>query len=144
TLAPAQPSLAYRVQLREDGHPLLTWLGPHPSIADDLIVGPKARSPVRPVHLAREFLRTFLAEGPRTPREIWPAAQDRGFTRRTMRRAKRQEKISTLGASVDGRPGSHGALPGQKRPADDTLADLEPWLAPLREQFPPPTPLDDL
>src|SRR5262249_57240340 len=98
----------------------------------------------RPLHLAGNATRTFEAKGRRPPRKICPAAQDRGSPRRTMRRAKRQEKISTLWSSVDGRPVSHWALPGQKRPADDTLADLEPWLAPLREQFPPPTPLDDL
>jgi hypothetical protein len=144
TLAPAQPSLAYRVQLREDGHPLLTWLGPHPSIADDLLAGPNARSPVRPVHLAREFLRTFLADGPRTAREIWPAAQDRGFSRPTLKRAKRREKIKTIWSSIDGRPVGYWALPGQKLPPDDALAALEPWLAPLREKFPPATPLDDL
>jgi hypothetical protein len=143
-LAASQPSLAYRVQLREDGPPLLTWLGPHTCTADQLLAGPNVRSSARPVHLAREFLRTFLAEGPRTAREIWPAAQDRGFTRRTMSRAKCREKIKTIWASVDGRPVSHWALPGQKLPADDTVPDLEPWLAPLRELFPSPTPLDDL
>jgi hypothetical protein len=143
-LAATQPSLAYTVQLREDGPPLINWLGPHPWSADQLLAGPNARSPERPVHLARGFLRSFLADGPRKAREIWPAAQIHGFTRRTMRRAKRQEKIATIWSSVDGQPISHWALPGQKLPADDTIPDLEPWLAPLRERFPPRSPLDDL
>jgi hypothetical protein len=39
-------------------------------------------------------------------------------------------------------------MPGQKLPqpaagADDPN-DLEEWLAPLREQYPPATPLDDM
>jgi hypothetical protein len=38
-------------------------------------------------------------------------------------------------------------LPGQRLPTDARAAEedisLEPWLAPLRAQFPPSTPLDD-
>jgi hypothetical protein len=34
-------------------------------------------------------------------------------------------------------------LPGQKLP-DAATPDLEQWLAPLREKYPPATPLDDL
>ena len=135
-LARPQPSLAYHVQVREDGPPLLTWLGPHPATADQLLAGPNLRTFERLVDIAREFLRTILADGPRRPREIWPTAQDRGFTRRTLRRAKRLEKIRSLWSSLDGRPVTYWALPGQKLPEREALPDLEPWLAPLREQFP--------
>jgi hypothetical protein len=38
--------------------------------------------------------------------------------------------------------------PGQQLPdtvpPEDAPPDLEEWLAPLRERFPPPTPLDDM
>jgi hypothetical protein len=35
-------------------------------------------------------------------------------------------------------------VPPPSVPAQDVPPDLEEWLAPLREQFPPCTPLDDL
>jgi hypothetical protein len=143
-LAPPQPSLAYRVQVGDDGPPLLTWLGTHPATADQLLAGPHPRLIERLVEIAQQFLRTFLANGPRRAREIWPAARDQGFTRATLRRAKRLERIRSLWSSLDGRAMTYWALPGQKLPEQDTLPDLEPWLAPLREQFPSSTPLDDL
>jgi hypothetical protein len=143
-LAPPQPSLAYSVQVRAKGPPLLTWLGPHPLTADQLLAGPDSRSFEWPVASARQFLRTFLAEGPRRAREIWPAALDQGFARATLRRAKHLERIRSLWSSGDGRPVSYWALPGQKVPEQAVLPDLEPWLAPLRERFPSSTPLDDL
>src|SRR5262249_37913509 len=143
-LAPPQPSLAYSVQVRDNGPPLLTWLGPHPLTADQLLAGPNPRSFEWPVASAREFLRTFLAGGRGRGGEIWPAALDQGFARATLRRAKRLEKIRSLWSSGDGRPISYWALPGQKLHEPDVLPDLEPWLAPLRERFRSSSPLEDL
>jgi hypothetical protein len=143
-LAPPQPSLAYCVQEQEKASPLLSWLGPHPLTADQLLAGTHSRPASRPIHRARAFLRAFLARGPRTTRDIWAAARERGFTRATLDRAKGQLEIRAQWTSRDGRPVSYWLLPAQKLPLDPTLPDLEPWLAPLREQFPSPTPLDDL
>ncbi|HJY85991.1 MAG TPA: hypothetical protein VKE24_04060, partial [Candidatus Acidoferrales bacterium] len=143
-LAPPQPSLAYCVQEQEKGPLVLSWLGPHPLTADQLLGGLHARSSDRPIHRARAFLRAFLAKGPRTTRDIWAAARERGFTRATLSRAKGRLEIRTEWTSRDRRPVSCWLLPDQKLPPDPTLPDLEPWLAPLREQFPSPTPLDDL
>jgi hypothetical protein len=49
---------------------------------------------------------------------------------------------------AEGQRLSYWLLPNQKLPADVAVkaetADLEQWLAPLRERFPPSTPIDDL
>ena len=48
---------------------------------------------------------------------------------------------------LEGRLVSYWLLPGQELPAsvppESIPPDLEPWLAPLREKYPPLTPLDD-
>jgi hypothetical protein len=33
--------------------------------------------------------------------------------------------------------------PRPRQRGEDESTDLEPWLAPLREQFPAPTPIDE-
>jgi len=51
-------------------------------------------------------------------------------------------------SAVDGRDICYWLLPNQELPdsvpPDAVPPDLEPWLAPLREKYPPPAPLDDL
>jgi hypothetical protein len=147
-LGPAQPSLAYRVRDRPGGAPTLDWLGPSPLSARDLQSGAVSAPAAAPREHARDFLTAFLGDGPRTAREIWAAAQEQGLTERTLQRAKAEEGIRSLRAWADGKLASYWLLPGQAPPASvpaqDVPPDLEEWLAPLREQFPPPTPLDDL
>jgi hypothetical protein len=146
-LAPPQPSLAYQVHPGEDGLPRLEWQGVVGWTADALLAGVSRPAPVRPYQRAAEFLKAFLEAGPRTSRDIWSAAQERDLTERTLRRVKRRLRIGVARVWAGGRRLSYWLLPGQKLPAglsaEDPLSDLEPWLAPLREQFPPPTPLDE-
>jgi len=56
--------------------------------------------------------------------------------------------VRTARVWADGKRLSYWLLPGQKLPEtvckEDESTDLEPWLGPLREQFPPATPLDEL
>lgn len=97
---------------------------------------------------AREFLVEFLAGGPRTSREIWTAALEQGLARRTLFRARRELQVRPVRVWVEGKPLCYWLLPGQQLPAsvppEAVPPDLEPWLAPLRERFPPSTPLDEL
>jgi hypothetical protein len=84
---------------------------------------------------------------PAASQEIWEQAQKRGLTVRTLNRAKQELEVRSVRVTVDGAPCSYWLLPGQELPADvarDAGPDLEPWLKPLREKYPPPTPLDDL
>jgi hypothetical protein len=147
-LAPPQPSLAYEVHTAAGGPPTLSWLGPTDWTADQLLAGPSPAPPLPERERARAFLTDFLGEGPRTSRQLWAAAQEQGLSERTLQRAKRALSIRSVWRSVDGRPQCLWLLPGQPLPpavpAADAVPDLEEWLAPLRERFPPATPLDDL
>jgi hypothetical protein len=89
-----------------------------------------------------------LEDGPRTVREIWELGQEQGFAERTFQRAKQQLDVRTVRVCVDGKQFGYWLLPGQQLPdsvpPEAVPPDLEPWLAPLRALYPPPTPLDDL
>jgi hypothetical protein len=101
-----------------------------------------------PRERARDFLEEFLKDGPRTSREIWLAARKLDFSKRTMKRAKEELEIRSRRVFQGLTPISYWLLPGQKLPADIAKgcieADIEELLKPLREEFPPPTPLDDM
>src|SRR5262249_1580235 len=148
-LAGPQPSLAFSVAAPPAAPPVLTWHGPCSWTADQLLAA-AAGAPPRPTPpaRAREFLTEALANGPLTSRDLWPLAPRRRLTGRTLCRAKRDLNVRTQRVWAGGRHLSYWLLPGQQLPAgvsDETaVPDLEQWLAPLREQFPPPTPLDDL
>jgi hypothetical protein len=147
-LAPPQPSLAFTVQAPGGADPRLEWLGPSPLTADELLAGEPVAAAMPRRDRARDFVADFLADGPRTAREVWEAARELGLSERTLYRAReplqvRVERVQRGTARLD-----YWLLPHQRLPAPppggDDVPDLEQWLAPLREQFPPPTPLDDL
>jgi AAA domain len=148
-LGPPQPSLAFTVVALGDGLAIPNWLGPVRWTADQLVA---RKSPVPsssfPRDRAREFLQDALEDGPVTVRELWPLAEAQGFSERTLRRAKGQLDIRTVRVWIDGGPVTYWKFDGQQLPdsvpPEAIPPDLEPWLAPLRAKYPPPTPLDDL
>src|SRR5262249_30251389 len=96
---------------------------------------------------ARDFLFAFLDEGPRSTLDIWEAAKDAGHAKRTLQRVRSQMKIRVNTVWVKTRLLTYWLLPGQELPADLTppnpeVPSLEPWLAPLREQY-PTNPLEE-
>jgi hypothetical protein len=147
-LAPAQPSLAYRVTPHEPGPPTLSWVGPTAWTADQLLAGSAGTVHATQRDRAHDFLTTFLADGPRTSREVWAAAREQDLSERTLERAKHELAVRSVRVCVGGKRLSYWLLPGQALPdtvpPEDSPLDLEPWLAPLREQFPASSPLDDL
>jgi hypothetical protein len=137
------------VSAPEGAPPALDWAGPSPWTADGLLTAAaRARPAVRPRDRARHFLTAFLKGGPRTTRQVWEAARHERLTRRTLRRAKGELDIRSARVWAGGRRLSYWLLPGQPLPPgaapEAAPPDLEEWLAPLREQYPPSTPLDDL
>jgi hypothetical protein len=136
--APPQPSLAY--VLPTDA-PRVDWQGPSTYLADDLT----ARSHLSPrLQRCKRFLLAFLAEAPRTTRDIWNAARLQSLSPRTLRRAKRDLDIRRHRIQEGSIRTDYWALPGQKRPCSDPETDeFFESLRKLEEQFPPPTPLDD-
>jgi putative DNA primase/helicase len=142
-LAGPQPSLAYRVVHCDNAAPELSWLGPAPCTAE-VLLGPRR---TRAREQAVAFLTTFLAKGPCTSSDIWINACREGVTERTLRRAKKILHVRSMRVWANGKRLGYWLLPGQQLPdevsADEDPNSLEPWLAPLREKFPPSTPLDD-
>ena len=143
-LAAPQPSIAFTVAATG-----ITWLGPCPWTGDMLLAAAaKAPRGLPPRDRARDFLAAALADGSRTSRELWQLAQKENLGARTLRRAKLDLNVRSVRLWADGRRLSYWLLPGQQLPAsvppEAAPPDLEPWLAPLREKYPPLTPLDDL
>jgi hypothetical protein len=151
-LGPIQPSVAYELkkQEKEDGGlGALTWLGTSPLSADQLLGRFEPAKRPAPRAQASDFLNEFLAQGPRTSREIWEAAQPLGLTERTLSRAKQLLCVRSVRVWADGKRLSYWLLPTQELPKSATSAkedeySLEPWLAPLRAKYPVPTPLDEM
>jgi AAA domain len=146
-LAAPQPSLAYQLLPRKDAPPALEWLGPSDLSADELLGGVRPVALSTPRDRARDFLEGFLEDGPRTTREVWEAAREQALSERTLNRAKADLSIRSGRVSIAGRQLTYWLLPDQQLPSAQAPADdpdsLEPWLAPLRQQYPSPTPLDE-
>jgi hypothetical protein len=148
-LAAPQGSLAYTIEAAEGAAATIRWLGPSPWTANELLAAAAraaGRGPKR--DQVREFLARSLEAGPRTSREIWALAQEQRLSRRTLRRAKQDLNIRSVRVWADGKRLSYWLLPGQELPAsvpaEAIPPSLEEWLEPLRKEFPPSTPLDDL
>jgi hypothetical protein len=148
-LAEAQPSLAYTLEAKGNALPVVCWLGESEYNANQLLIA-SAHQPLdfSPRDRARDFLLAHLEEGPRTSRELWALAKEQGLSERTLNRAKRELTIRSVRVKVEGTMRSYWLLPHQQlpdtTPPEAAPPDLEEWLAPLRAQFPPSTPLDDL
>jgi hypothetical protein len=148
-LAGPQPSLVYEV-LKAEGRPTtLNWLDACDWTADQLLVAVARAPALARRQLAIDFLNAFLKDGPRTVPDIWVASTDQRLSKATLQRAKKALSICSQKVFIDNLQRNYWMLPGQKLPPNAVadVADqfsLEPWLAPLREQFPPPTPIDDL
>jgi hypothetical protein len=124
-LAHPQPSLLYAVETQPGLPPRLSWLGPHPLTADQLLAVRDSEAGLSPVERACAFLRDLLESGPRISHDIWAGARRQNLARRTMFRARRKLGIRGIRATVDGAPTVYWCLPGQAPPIDP---DLAPWL----------------
>jgi len=148
-LAAPQPSLVFSLPETGAAAPALTWHGSCEATADELLGGALASAGLTgPRNRAKDFLAGFLEDGPRTSREVWEEAEAQDICERTLRRARGDLEIRSHRIWVNGKIVSYWLLPDQKIPTGLSPAadanDLEPWLGPLRKQFPPATPLDDL
>ena len=94
---------------------------------------------------AKAFLTDVLADGPLRQRDVWERAEAAGLSEGTLRRAKRKMRVRSIWVKEDGRLVSYWALPHQQPAgaAPDDETSLEPWMAPIREMYPAPCPLDE-
>lgn len=147
-LAAPQPSFAYRLRVQDGGLPVVEWLG-ESSLGADQLLAAAGRKPYLacPRDHAHDFLFAFLDEGPRSTLDIWPAAEQQGLSQRTLRRVRKKAGLTCKSVWTDNRLLTYWMLPGQQLPPEidppnPDRPSLEPYLAPLREQY-PTTPLDD-
>lgn len=89
-IGPLGRSLGFRLATNAaNGQTTLEWTGPLDLGADDLCGGgPPTRAGQRTRGRAAEWLREFLANGPRRSTEVYEAARLAGFADRTLNRAK--------------------------------------------------------
>jgi hypothetical protein len=146
-LGPPQPSLAFRLKSTRGGRPSLRWLGTSPLGANQLLMNAPKGAPPAARDRACDFLTDFLGGGPRTSREVWDISAKHRLSSGTLRRAKKCLEIRTELVEREGIFRNYWLLPFQHlspTPKRDDPNDLEHWLGPLRERYPPSTPLDDL
>ncbi len=142
-LAPLQPSLGYRLESQDQQIPVLHWLGRAPFVADQLTA---SKGLFGKTEFAKDFLLSFLEAGPRTYQEIKQATQAHNLALRTVALAKEELGIVSERGCVAGKSISYWCLDGQVSPLhkeEKNLPDVEEWLRPFREQFPPDHPLDE-
>jgi AAA domain len=145
-LGPPQPSLAYEVVAGDGPAPALRWHGPCGWTAAQLLARPRRKeAPAR--RRARVFLQQFLADGPRTTEDIWPAGMEHDLYERTLHRAKKDLGLRTREVTVDGKRRCYWMLPSQTLPAEvgpeGEENELDVFLKNMAQQFTPPTPLDE-
>jgi hypothetical protein len=128
--------------------PVIEWLGESPLSADQLLAAAGIKPCLlRPRDKAKEFLLNFLDAGPRSTIDIWQAGKQDGHSKRTLQRAAKGLSIHSKTVMTNNRQLTywlleHQKLPPDVDPKDPDIPSLEPWLAPLREQY-PADPLDD-
>ena len=145
-LDPPQTSLAYSITSHDSGAGRILWHGASPWREEDLVVRPGKR--LRQKQRVQEFLRTMLANGPRTCREIWDAATPLGLSPRMLREARRALGIRTIRVDpFKPEQQSWWLLPGQQLPAelhDTTAAQWDRQMQDLETRIPSRTPLDEI
>jgi hypothetical protein len=149
-LAPPQPSLTYRIESNQAGDFTgIQWLEHSNLTAGQLLAAAGIKPPgLTAIDRAKEFLLTFLGDGPRSTLDIADAARPHGHSDRTLDRARGKLGITykRVWVKSEHRSLTFWSLPGQKLPADidPPNPDRDEVLASLDEimrQY-PPDPLD--
>jgi putative DNA primase/helicase len=112
SLAPAQPSLVYRITGAEGALPTVSWLGRSAYTANELLA--HARLEGKPRDQAADFLERFLAASPRTSSAVKQAAHKAGIAYRTLERAKDGLGIRSQRVYRHGQPVSYWLLDDQE------------------------------
>ncbi len=146
--APLQPSLLYEIVPHESGYPTIRWLGPCAHDAEDLVSKP-AEIILGPRFRACQFLKNFLADGPRSTNDIWDAGFQEQLYERTLRRARKDANVTAKIVWIDGKRQCYWLLPGQHVPSSATSKsqkantdDLDRFLDNYRRMYQSRTPLD--
>lgn len=120
-LGPHAPSLVFRLEESGNGHPDILWEGEVQLTADELCGRQSPADADGAAGFTSDWLRNFLAEGPRSSREVVLAAEQAGIPKSTLHRAR--VKIGVQGRQ-SGRGTEHTslwALPTLDDPPDPSM-----------------------
>jgi hypothetical protein len=144
-LAAAQPSLAYELRAGEGAYPTVHWLGPCAWTHQQLVARPRQKH-LSPGAHARQFLKEFLADGPRLTADIWVASLEQDISKRTLQRARKEMQLGRRIVVMDGKRQCYWLLPGQQLPGELRAAEssgFDAILAALDAKYSPGNPLDE-
>jgi hypothetical protein len=115
-VGPPGPSLGFRlVRDAATGQTVVSWTGPLDLTADDLCgAGTPLRAGRHSRERATEWLRQFLAEGPRRVAEVQEASAGAGIAWRTLERAKESLGVRSEAVRRDGRTEWTWQMPAAK------------------------------
>jgi hypothetical protein len=118
-IGPPGPSLGFRLGRRESGQTFVDWTGVVDMTADDLFSASlPLRAGQRPRERACEWLRRFLADGPRRAPEVIAAAQAAGIPHRTLDRVKATAGVASEARHVAGKTEWWWSDPAAERTRD--------------------------
>jgi len=140
-LAPAQDSLAFEILAGAKGIEL-AWRGPSNLSAADLLKWAERQYPAR--LRARDFLTSFLQDGPVASDLIWKAALELGISKSTLNRAKKELGIRTHHTVVAGQNIYYWLFPKHKPPfsTDPDIRAFERLIEEGGARLPVHNPLD--
>ncbi|MCI0638599.1 MAG: AAA family ATPase [Gemmataceae bacterium] len=125
-----QPSLTFAIKPDAAGHARVEWLGQSRCLSDDLTGVIRYTQRLR----ACAFLQNFLKDGPRVSGQVRAAAQDQGFSRRTLDRAVKKLKITSQRVhAFTLNQKDYWLLPGQKL-AENLMSEGEAKVARWMDQ----------
>jgi len=140
------PSLAFELRSQGSQPAVPHWLGETHLLADDLVVRASRASPERDRAVA--FLQKFLHDGPRLSADVWDAARERDFGKKTLHAARKKIGGLFKCAYRNKCRYYYWLLDGQQVPSDpdagpDDLADFRAALDAQIKKFPRSCPLDE-
>src|SRR5262249_49341675 len=94
---------------------------------------------------ARDFLRFFLAHGPRLARDVWDASRELVLSRNTLKRAAKLLRVRRQCVYLNKQRFDCWLLPGQELPKEgpSQTRHFDDWLERGHKLYPPKTPLED-
>jgi hypothetical protein len=125
------PSLEFRLTEVDPAGTAIEWLGESDFSANDLCAPPREAKPPRAREEAIEWLREFLATGPKKAKEVYEAGKQAGHSQKTLERAKQELGIKPEQVRRGGKSEWFWADPNARPPArpwdpNDPMSDLPP------------------
>src|SRR5262249_31772874 len=134
-LAAPQPSLSFTIEATDATTPRVVWHGQNHASFEQLLAGASVR--LRQQLRAQDFLRAYLANGPRESKEIRSVAKQHHISRATLNTARDALEIRQTHVHV-GKPGHacFWVMPNQPFTTEiSDTPDMDEWIRQWDEQY---------